>query len=285
MINSTPDIVFHLAAQPLVRRSYLDPLATWSTNVVGTANVLEACRHTTSVKAIVVITTDKCYENYEQSRGYREDDRLGGHDPYSASKAASELVASSYSKAFFSVEAGALLATTRAGNVIGGGDWSKDRLIPDLIRAVREKKSLEIRSPNATRPWQHVLESLSGYLVLGQKLLMGQSDAEGPWNFGPKPDGNRTVLEVLTTINRLWREVNWHKTERSEPHEANLLYLDINKAQRKLNWHPVWNIETTLEKTTEWYKKWLHTGQIDSRRQLGNYIDDARFAKIEWAKL
>ena len=281
--NIQPEIVFHLAAQPLVRRSYRDPLETWSTNVMGTANVLEACRHTPSVQAIVAITTDKCYENYELSRGYREDDRLGGYDPYSASKAGSELVAASYRRAFLDAEAGALLATARAGNVIGGGDWSEDRLIPDLIRAISEQKSLEIRSPNATRPWQHVLESLSGYLVLGQKLLMGYQDVAGPWNFGPEPESNQTVSEVLRKLNNSWADIKWHETGSPQPHEAILLYLDSDKAHRKLNWQPVWNIDCTIEKTADWYKQWLQTGHVISRQQLASYVADASYANIEWA--
>jgi len=277
-----PEIVFHLAAQPLVRSSYRDPLETWSTNVMGTANVLEACRHTPSVQAIVAITTDKCYENYELSRGYCEDDRLGGYDPYSASKAGSELVAASYRRAFFDAEAGALLATARAGNVIGGGDWSEDRLIPDLIRAISENKSLEIRSPNATRPWQHVLESLSGYLMLGQKLLMGYREVAGPWNFGPEPEGNQTVSEVLEKLNKAWTDIRWHEAKGPQPHESSLLYLNSNKAHSKLNWQPVWNINCTIEKTADWYKQWLQTGEVISRQQLASYVSDASCADIEW---
>ena len=278
-----PEIVFHLAAQPLVRRSYRDPLETWSTNVMGTANVLDACRHTPSVKAIVAVTTDKCYENCELSRGYREDDRLGGYDPYSASKAGSELVAASYRRVFFDTEAGTLLATARAGNVIGGGDWSEDRLIPDLMRAVSEHKPLEIRSPNATRPWQHVLDSLSGYLVLGQKLLMGCREVAGPWNFGPKPDGNRTVSEVLEKFNKAWIDISWHEIAGPQPHEARLLYLDSNKARSKLNWQPVWNLDCTIEKTADWYKQWLQAGHVISRQQLASYAADASYANIGWA--
>ena len=278
-----PQIVFHLAAQPLVRRSYKDPLETWTTNVTGTVNVLEACRHMPSVKAIVAITSDKCYENYEVSRGYREDDRLGGYDPYSASKAASELVANSYRRGFFDAEAGALLATARAGNVVGGGDWSNDRLIPDLVRAISEHKSLEIRSPGATRPWQHVLESLSGYLLLGQKLLMGCREMAGPWNFGPKPEGNRTVLEVLREFNKAWADTKWHETVGYQPHESGLLSLDSSKAHSKLNWQPVWNIDRTIVKTVDWYKEWLQTGHVISREQLASYAADARCASVEWA--
>lgn len=279
-----PEIIFHLAAQPLVRRSYRDPLETWSTNVMGTVNVLEACRHNASVKAIVVITTDKCYENYEVSRGYREDDRLGGYDPYSASKAGSELVAASYRRAFFDNENGTLLATARAGNVVGGGDWSEDRLIPDLIRAVSKQESLGVRSPNATRPWQHVLESLSGYLLLGEKLYIGCKDLAGSWNFGPRLDGNRSVLEVLKKFNKVWEDINWHQTTCAQPHESKLLYLDSNKAHTQLNWSPVWDIDSTIEKTADWYKQWYHNGNVISRQQLANFIDDARYANIRWSK-
>lgn len=277
-----PDVVFHLAAQPLVRRSLRNPLDTWSTNVMGTVNLLEACRRTPGVKAIVVITTDKCYENHELSRGYREDDRLGGNDAYSASKAGSELVAASYRKIFFDSEGDALLATARAGNVIGGGDWSEDRLIPDLIRAISEHKSLEIRSPNATRPWQHVLEALSGYLVLGQKMLMGDREAAGPWNFGPELEGNQTVLDILNKLKGVWVDIKWHETGIPQSYEANLLCLDSKKANERLNWQPVWNIDSTVEKTAEWYKQWLNTGNVISRQQLANYASDASYAEIEW---
>ena len=278
-----PEIVFHLAAQSLVRRSYRDPVGTWSTNIMGTVNVLEACRKTPSVKAIVVVTSDKCYENYELSRGLHENDRLGGHDPYSASKAGSELVAASYRRIFFDAEAGPLLATARAGNVIGGGDWSENRLIPDLIRAISEHKSLEIRYPNATRPWQHVLESLSGYLVLGQKMLKGYREVAEPWNFGPELEGNLAVFEVLKKINKAWTDVTWHETGSPQPHETELLYLDSNKAHSKLNWQPVWSIDCTIEKTMDWYKQWLHTGHAISKEQLASYASDARYANIEWA--
>ncbi len=280
-----PEIVFHLAAQPLVRRSYRDPLEAWSTNVMGTANVLEACRQTPSVRAIVAITTDKCYENNEWPWGYRENDRLGGHDPYSASKAGSELVAASYRSAFFNAENSPLLATARAGNVIGGGDWSEDRLIPDLVRAVAQGQSLEIRSPYATRPWQHVLESLSGYLLLGQHLLQGDKAYAEAWNFGPEPEGNRTVSEVLGKLNSNWSSLRWYVTEKSQPHEATLLYLDSAKARSKLHWQPVWNFDTALEKTAGWYRAWLESGKVTSREQLVDYITAAAQTDVEWARL
>lgn len=277
-----PEIVFHLAAQPLVRRSYREPLETWSTNVMGTANLLEACRQQSSVRAIVAITTDKCYENREWPWGYRENDRLGGHDPYSASKAGAELVAASYRNAFFNTDTAPLLATARAGNVIGGGDWSEDRLIPDLVRALQQNQSLEIRSPQATRPWQHVLESLSGYLLLGQKLLAVDKAFAEAWNFGPEPEGNRTVSEVLDKLSQQWENMRWHVTEKPQPHEATLLYLDSAKARSMLHWQPVWDIDTTLARTAAWYRTWLEAGEIISRAQLTDYIADAARANIEW---
>jgi CDP-glucose 4,6-dehydratase len=283
--TTQPEIVFHLAAQSLVRRSYLDPIETWSTNVMGTVNLLEACRHVSSVRAIVVITTDKCYENLEWPWAYRENDRLGGHDPYSASKAGAELVAASYRNAFLNFELAPLLATARAGNVIGGGDWSKDRLIPDLIRALENNQSLEIRSPSATRPWQHVLESLSGYLLLGQKLLTADKAFAEAWNFGPEPDGNRTVAELLDKLHLQWETIRWHVTDQPQPHhEANLLYLDSAKARSKLGWQSVWSIDATLEKTAEWYRAWLINKDVISRQQLAAYVEAAAKAKIEWAK-
>jgi CDP-glucose 4,6-dehydratase len=281
--ESQPEIVFHLAAQPLVRRSYRDPLDTWSTNVMGTVNVLEACRQQPSVQAIVAVTTDKCYENRSWSWGYRENDRLGGHDPYSASKAGAELVAASYRSAYFDATGSPLLATARAGNVIGGGDWSEDRLIPDLVRALETGKSLEIRSPDATRPWQHVLECLSGYLMLGERLLAGEKSFAGAWNFGPEPEGNRTVSEVLGKLSRHWEAMRWHVTSEPHPHEAKLLYLDSARARSVLHWQPVWNIDTTLGHTAGWYRAWLDGRQVLSRRQLADYSAAAGDANLCWA--
>ncbi|PVE05075.1 CDP-glucose 4,6-dehydratase [Limnohabitans sp. Rim28] len=277
-----PEVVFHLAAQPLVRRSYRDPLETWSTNVMGTASVMEACRQSRSVRAILAVTTDKCYENQEWAWGYRETDRLGGHDPYSASKAGSELVAASYRSAFFHTNGAPLLATARAGNVIGGGDWSEDRLIPDLVRAMASQQSLEIRSPNASRPWQHVLESLSGYLLLGQKLIEGDKNFDGAWNFGPERSGNRTVAEVLNRLQAHWPEMQWQQTLAPQPHEANLLYLDSAKAHGQLGWQSVWNLDTTLEKTADWYRSFLDKQTTISTQQLAQYVEAARSAQAGW---
>ncbi len=281
--ETKPEIVFHLAAQALVRNSYQNPLETWSTNVIGTASVLEACRHTASVRAIVAITTDKCYENRERIVGYKESDRLGGHDPYSASKSGAELVAASYRNSYFNTETAPLLATARAGNVIGGGDWSENRLIPDLIRAIESNVSLEIRSPNASRPWQHVLESLSGYLLLGQKLLVGEKKYADAWNFGPEPDGSRSVTEVLQKLNVHWVSMKWHVSDKSHLHEATLLNLDSTKAHTKLGWQPVWNFEIALRMTAQWYRAWMENKEVISRQQLRDYVLAAAKAKVEWS--
>ena len=278
-----PKIVFHLAAQPLVRHSYSDPLGTWSTNVMGTANLLEACRQQPSVRAVIIVTSDKCYENKEWSWGYRETDRLGGHDPYSASKACTELVVASYRKAFFNTPDSSLLASVRAGNVIGGGDWSEDRLIPDMVRAIKDNKTLEIRSPNATRPWQHVLESLSGYLLLGQNLLQGRQDFAQAWNFGPHRDGNRSVGDVLSSMKKEWPALDWKITRSPQPHEANLLYLDSSKAHQHLDWEPVWSIDESITATAAWYRTFLEQNKVISSAQLADYIKKAQSAGVKWS--
>jgi len=279
-----PEIVFHLAAQPLVRRSYKDPLETFSTNVMGAANLLEAVRLTNSVRAIVIITSDKVYENQEWPWGYRETDRLGGHDPYSASKSASEIVAESYRKSFFSAADAPLLATVRAGNVVGGGDWSEDRLIPDLVRAVKQGRPLEIRSPNATRPWQHVLECLSGYLMVGQKLLEQKREFASSWNFGPEHGDNRKVIEVLQAIKDNWSGFDWHVGTAPQLHEANLLYLDNAKAKTKLGWRPVWNLSDTLRATANWYQAFLDHALVETQSQLAQYITDAQRLGCVWVE-
>ncbi|MCX7095097.1 MAG: CDP-glucose 4,6-dehydratase [Methylobacter sp.] len=281
--EAQPEIVFHLAAQPLVRRSYRDPVGTWASNVMGTVNLLEACRKTPSVRAIIVVTSDKCYQNKELSSGYRENDALGGHDPYSASKAGAEIVAASYRSSFFGAQGGPLMATARAGNVIGGGDWSEDRLIPDLVRALANRTELEVRSPHATRPWQHVLESLSGYLLLGQKLLQGQNAFAQAWNFGPPPEGNRCVADLLDGLVLHWPELRWHVADIIQPHEANLLYLDSSKARRELGWLPVWTFEQTLAVTADWYRQFYASQQLYTRSQLADYVLAARNAGLEWA--
>jgi CDP-glucose 4,6-dehydratase len=279
-----PEAVFHLAAQPLVRRSYRDPVETWGTNVVGTAHVLDACRQLDSVRAIVVVTTDKCYENREWSWGYRENDALGGSDPYSASKAACELLVSSWRRSFAGDGSGPLIASARAGNVIGGGDWSEDRLVPDLARSMQSGRPLEIRSPKATRPWQHVLESLSGYLLLGSKLLEGDRRCADSWNFGPGTDGNRTVEDILAMLRMTWPEISWAVTPSTGPKEASLLQLDCAKARTQLGWVPVWSLPEGLAATSEWYRTYLGTGRANSVEQLERYVRQAAERGAAWAR-
>lgn len=277
LFAAQPEIVFHLAAQPLVRRSYREPVETWSTNVMGTVNVLEAVRTCPSVKAVVVITTDKCYENKEWHWGYRECDPLGGHDPYSASKAGTELVVQSYRRSFLA-EKGVLLASARAGNVIGGGDYSEDRLIPDAVRAVENQQPLLIRSPLATRPWQHVLEPLHGYLLLAERLLTGDRACAEAFNFGPTSEDNVAVCDVLSRIQAYWPELAWQVdalAAKQAPHEAGFLYLDSSKARRVLDWQPRWHLEAGLEKTAEWYRAAIlaENGLLElTQRQIDEFL-------------
>lgn len=257
MQSFKPEIVFHMAAQPLVRLSYQQPVETYSTNVMGTVHVLEAARYSGSVKALVNITTDKCYENREWVKGYREDAPMGGHDPYSSSKACAELVSAAYRKSFLK-EANIAIATARAGNVIGGGDWAFERLVPDILRSLENKDSVLIRNPQAIRPWQHVLEPLLGYLLLAERLFThGQVDAEG-WNFGPNDEDARPVQWIVERLCASWRDsAGWRIQEGPHPHEANLLKLDITKAQQRLNWTPRWSIDTALKHTSDWHQAWL----------------------------
>jgi CDP-glucose 4,6-dehydratase len=257
-----PEIVFHMAAQPLVRLSYDDPMDTYSTNVMGTVYLLEAVKQIGGVKAVVNITSDKCYENREWVWGYREDEPMGGYDPYSNSKGCAELVTSSYRQSFFNkekyAEHGCALATVRAGNVIGGGDWAEDRLIPDMLKAFSEDRSVEIRSPNAIRPWQHVLEPLSGYIAIAEHLYeQGCEFAEG-WNFGPRDEDAKPVEWIVDRLTSLWgEEASWHLSDGEHPHEAHYLKLDCSKAKMRLNWQPVWNLDETLSRIVNWQKAWL----------------------------
>lgn len=246
-----PEIVLHLAAQPLVRAGYRDPLQSFDTNVIGTANVLEALRENSSVQTILVITTDKVYENLETGQAYNESDRLGGHDPYSASKAACEIVVQSYRQSYFH-DLGIGLATARAGNVIGGGDWSEDRLIPDAIRAWQSGQTLEIRSPESVRPWQHVLEPIQGYLTLAQRLWENSSLAQA-YNFGPREEDARSVRQVVELAKTAFGAGKVNYGTNTGPHEAGLLMLDIQKAAQDLQVEPLWTLETAVEKTVAWY--------------------------------
>jgi CDP-glucose 4,6-dehydratase len=260
-----PQIVFHLAAQPLVRRSYAEPIGTFSTNVLGTANVLEGVRSAPAVQAVVIVTTDKCYENqvypnHEHPRAFRESDRLGGFDPYSSSKAAAELVTAAFRQSFFSSgEPGANpgIATARAGNVVGGGDWAADRLVADVMRAAIDGGEVSIRNPHAVRPWQHVLDPLCGYLMLAERLCTDPGDFSGAWNFGPDQTGALPVSEVLHRLQELWGpSVAWpvRGNHRDHPHEAAYLSLDCTKAKLQLGWTPQWNLNVALEATVRWYK-------------------------------
>ena len=253
-----PEILIHMAAQPLVRYSYYAPIETYEINVLGTAHVLEAVKNCDSVKAVISVTTDKCYENKEWVWAYREDDRMGGHDPYSSSKACAELMTASYRKSFFE-DKGIGLASVRAGNVIGGGDWATDRLIPDILRAFEKNEPVIVRSPNAIRPWQHVFEPLSGYLKLAEHLYMNPIDYGEGWNFGPNELDARPVSWILDQMVDTWPdEASWALDgQTNHPHEANHLKLDISKAKSKLGWQPTWPLEESLKKIIDWHTAWL----------------------------
>jgi CDP-glucose 4,6-dehydratase len=252
-----PEIVFHLAAQPLVIESYHNPVETYETNIMGTVNILEAIRRTKSVKAAVMITSDKCYDNKEWAWGYRENDPMGGHDPYSSSKGAAEIVIGSYRNSFFREEGTCEIASARAGNVIGGGDWSDNRLFPDIIRAIESNKHIELRNPLATRPWQHVLEPLGGYLLLAAKMAENIGKYSEAWNFGPYYQDIQSVKEVVEKVIHNFGKGNWKDISSPDQfHEANMLSLDISKAISKLNWKPRLNFKETIQMTTEWYKNY-----------------------------
>ena len=257
MKNFQPDIVIHLAAQPLVRLSYVEPMETYTTNIIGTLNVLESVKKIESVKAIVNVTTDKCYENKEWPWGYREDEPMGGYDPYSSSKGCSELITSCYQRSFFN-KGTTTLASARAGNVIGGGDWAVDRIVPDTLRAFEKNKTVSIRYPKSIRPWQHVLEPLGGYLTLAQKLYTGNEEYSGGWNFGPYDMDTKPVEWIVDYMAKKWGDnVGYTVDGDDHPHEAHYLKLDISKATSKLDWHPKWNLNTALDATIEWHKHWL----------------------------
>ncbi len=257
LADAKPEIVIHMAAQPLVRYSYLSPVETYATNVMGTVHVLESIRHVDSVRAVVIVTTDKCYENKEWVWGYRENEPMGGYDPYSNSKGCAELVTSAYRQSYFSPEKYAqhkvAIASARAGNVIGGGDWSEDRLIPDAIKAFEAKQALVIRNPLATRPWQHVLEPLSGYLILAQALSEQGPAFDGGWHFGPRDEDARPVQDVINLLIKNWGSIaSWQQDHTEQPHEAHSLKLDCSKARQYLNWIPKWTLEQAIEKITQW---------------------------------
>ncbi|MEM6257005.1 MAG: CDP-glucose 4,6-dehydratase [Planctomycetota bacterium] len=285
-----PEVVFHLAAQSLVRSSYEDPISTYQTNVIGTMNLLEAVRRVGATQAVVVVTSDKCYENNELKRGYRESDAMGGYDPYSSSKGCAELATASYRRSFFHPSAygsshHTLVASARAGNVIGGGDWAKDRLLPDAVRAMTAGQPVEIRKPSATRPWQHVLDPLAGYLLLGQRLIEGDPSYANGWNFGPDVAEALTVREVLERFRASSTEIVVNYAE-SQPdlHEATSLRLDCTKANTQLNWHPVWGSHHAIDQTARWFTAYLADGTLKTNDDIDDFVADARSAGQGWAE-
>ncbi len=291
-----PDFVFHLAAQPIVRLSYDEPLDTFQTNIIGTANLLEAIRQTNSVHGAILVTTDKVYQNKDKKPGYREIDPLGGHDPYSASKACAEIVIDSYIKSFFQKEGKnplKIIGSVRAGNVIGGGDWQQDRLIPDCIRSLINKKPISVRNPLATRPWQYVLDALSGYLLLGERFLEKRIPISAPpyahaWNFGPLNDSGISVRDLVQKVIEVWGSGEWvtEGNDNGQKHEATQLALDISKANNLLDWHPVLNIDDCVRFTIKWYKEAHENAKQDmynySKHQIGEYINLAKQKQIRW---
>ncbi|MES2412918.1 MAG: CDP-glucose 4,6-dehydratase [Pseudomonadota bacterium] len=275
MEAARPEVVIHMAAQSLVRASYSDPIDTYSTNLMGTVNVLEAVRHCESIKAAVVVTTDKCYENREWPWGYRETDRLGGHDPYSSSKACAEMACAAYRSSFFNISRKLGIATARAGNVIGGGDSSQDRLVPDLLTAFSQGISTGIRNPDAIRPWQHVLEPLAGYLGLVERLVGSPAEFSEAWNFGPSDEDTQPVRWVADQLGNLYgNEARWHAEGASEsrPHEAGILRLDCSKTRTRLSWRPQWTLDTALDKIVQWQHA-FEAGE-DMRQVTSRQIDE-----------
>ena len=290
-----PEIVIHNAAQSLVRDSYENPLETFDTNLMGTAKVLEAVRHTPSVRVCIIVTSDKCYENKEREYSYQESDSMGGYDPYSASKGCAELVTSSYARSFFNPDKyndhKKSIASVRAGNVIGGGDWATDRLIPDCIRSLSKNESVLIRNPSAIRPWQHVLEPLSGYLWLGAQLLQHPLKYQSGWNFGPNMSEQFSVEEIVKNLIDTWGAGKW-EVEKSKPqaaskHEANFLKLDCTRAANLLNWRPVFSLKKSIQMTADWYKNFYENTKFDSTQfsvsQINEYVDAAKSNRLPWA--
>jgi len=284
--ESRPEIVFHLAAQALVRRSYRDPAGNFDSNVMGLVNLLDAVRRCPSVRAVVNATTDKVYADRDTETGYGETDQLGGHDPYSTSKACAELISDCYRKSYFNADDGrgfaVRLATARAGNVIGGGDWAEDRLVPDLVRAGTSGEALKIRNPDATRPWQHVLEPLSGYLRLGQALLESER-CIGAWNFGPGREGEVSVQQLASRFTDCWPTLRIEQDGQAHPHEAAVLRLNCDKALRELAWRPVWDIGTAADLTGAWYRAFHESGRLLTADDLAAYVADAQRASLAWA--
>jgi len=294
MTKAAPEVVIHMAAQALVLPSYADPLTTFETNVMGTANVLEAARHCPSVRSVVIVTTDKCYANNEWPYGYREADALGGHDPYSASKAAAEMVVASYRASFFDAESAsgqrAGVASVRSGNVIGGGDWAVDRLVPDCMRALAKGNPIVVRNPGSVRPWQHVLEPLAGYLWLGALLALDPAKYDGAWNFGPNPESAVSVEQVVSLVCQAWGGAAGFETATSAQalSEAGILRLDCTKARSQLGWHPAYDVREAVRQTVTWYRSTMEdAGQAVplTVRSIGDYVRAAHAKGAAWAAL
>jgi CDP-glucose 4,6-dehydratase len=291
ILEISPDFVFHLAAQAIVRTSYDNPYETWNTNVIGTLNVLESLRKLDKLCTAVIITSDKCYDNVEWIWGYRENDVLGGPDPYSASKGAAELVFKSYFKSYFSKSTSNIrIASARAGNVIGGGDWAQSRIVPDCVRAWSENSTVQLRNPSATRPWQHVLEPLSGYLALAENLSKDEKLNGESFNFGPNSENNHSVKDLVIEMSKYWDLVNWLDVSdlSNGPYESGLLKLNCDKALAKLKWSAALNFQDTVKMTTVWYKNHFLNNKstiVNTREQINEYIQNANLKGIEWAKL
>lgn len=284
-----PDFIFHLAAQPLVRLSYADPVETWQTNTMGTVNMLEAMKGIEKKCVAVFITSDKCYDNVEWIWGYRETDALGGPDPYSASKGAAELAIRSYARSFYPKDGLVRIAVGRAGNVIGGGDWASDRIVPDCVRAWSRGDNVELRNPSATRPWQHVLEPLSGYLNLAMALHCDHNLHGEPFNFGPQASQNHSVGELVTAMTQYWDKVRWKdmSSQYDGPYESSLLKLNCDKALHTLGWQAVWGFDETVRETALWYSEYYKNPEKSIRdfsvNQISTYINDARKRGLSWA--
>lgn len=290
ILDFQPEMVFHLAAQAIVRRSYKEPRETYESNLLGTVNLLDACRKCASVKAILVVSSDKCYKDQGWLWGYRENDPLGGYDPYSASKACTEIIAESWRNSFFNLQEygknhQVLLASARAGNVIGGGDWGEDRLLTELMLAAKDKKCLYLRNPDAVRPWQHVLEAASAYLALGEKLLSGQKEFAEAWNFGPLQSDLITVETAAAKLSETWEQISYSSnTTAKNPHETKILSLDCSKAKQKLRWHSVWDADKCFQRTALWYKLFYEKNIINTEEDFKLYLADAAKQELQWTK-
>lgn len=280
-----PEIIFHLAAQPLVRHSYYEPLETYQTNVLGTINILEIARNIPALKAVVVVSSDKCYENKELNDGYAESDAMGGPDPYSSSKGCVELVTAAYRRSFFNTENSTLIATARAGNVIGGGDWANERIFTDIVHAASCGETVSLRYPDAIRPWQHVLEPLSGYLSLASYLYNGNKEFASAWNFGPHSEKKYTVLDLVKEAKNNWKKIEFDIDNNDHPYETKNLILDISKASDIMKWQPVWSFRKTIHESTHWYKEFYENNNIITYNTLLQYIESAQKKGLSWSKI